>query len=196
MRKIRFGALTGFACVLLLLCQFWPLQAVAGQTQVNAPDTWDVSRLYPDDAAWETDIRDVEKEIGGLSAYKGKLANAKQLYAMLNQEEHVMRKLEKAYTYAQLLFDTDTASSENQRRLDKVRQVAQKLTLVTSFTASELGAMDDAKLRKIYGQEKRLTRYKRHISELRKEQAHILSEKEERLLALTSEIAGVAGQTY
>lgn len=196
MRKIRFGALTGFACVLLLLCQFWPLQAVAGQTQVNALDTWDVSRLYPDDAAWETDIRDVEKEIGGLSVYKGKLANAKQLYAMLNQEERVMRKLEKAYTYAQLLFDTDTASSENQRRLDKVRQVAQKLTLATSFTASELGAMDDAKLRKIYGQEKRLTRYKRYISELRKEKAHILSEKEERLLALTSEIAGVAGQTY
>ncbi|GED13635.1 oligoendopeptidase F [Aneurinibacillus migulanus] len=201
MRRIWFGTLTGIVCVLLFLGQIdWfsasSLQAAAGQAQANTADTWDVSRLYPNEAAWQADIRHVEEEIGKLAAYKGKLANAKQLYAMLNQEESIMRKLEKAYTYAHLLFDTDTVNPENQRRLDKVRQVAQKLTLATSFTASELAAMDDAKLKKIYRQEKKLERYKRYIRELRKEKAHILSEKEERLLALTSEATGVAGQTY
>lgn len=208
MHKRLFVPLVGVLCGVLLLMNDWldspalnPTDTLikkenSSSVRESMADTWDVTRLYPSEAAWREDIRRLAKEIPELSAYKGKLEDAGQLYTMLNKEEKMARTLEKAYVYAQLRFDTNTADPNAQRRLDEARQTAQKLALVASFAGPELAALSDARLAEMYRQEKRLERYKHYISELRKEKAHILPEREERLLALTGEAMGTASQAY
>ncbi|MED0674292.1 oligoendopeptidase F [Aneurinibacillus thermoaerophilus] len=159
-------------------------------------DTWDLTRLYASSDAWQKDIQSIVREAALIASYKGKLDHAHHLYEALSKQEEASRKLEKAYVYAQLQFDTHTTDSIAQQRLHEARRTAQKLTLATSFIGPELARLDDKKLERMYHAEKKLVKYRRYISELRKERGHILSEKEEKLLALTGEAMGTAAQAY
>ncbi|MBN6185576.1 oligoendopeptidase F [Aneurinibacillus sp. BA2021] len=170
--------------------------ARAQTVQENPADRWDLSRLYPTDKAWQQEIERLRKEIPALAAYKGRLGEAAALYAMLHKEEELARRLEKAYIYARLQFDTHTTDPAAQRRLDEARQTAQQLSLAVSYAAPELLALPDEKLEQMYKQVDGLQRYKRYIGKLRKEKKHVLSEKEERLLASAGEAMGTSAQTY
>jgi oligoendopeptidase F len=173
-----------------------PAQQGVQLASFRTEDTWNLSRLYTSEEAWKRDVKRIGQEIPKLGTYKGKLDKPEQLYALLAHEEEVMKALEKVYVYAQLQFDTNTIDSRAQRRLHEARQLAQKLSLTTSFVGPEVMALDEKKLKHMYRQEERLAKYGRYINELRKEKAHILSEKEEWMLTLTGEAMRAAGQAY
>ncbi|MFT9846135.1 oligoendopeptidase F [Aneurinibacillus sp. REN35] len=204
MRRRILLPLAGILCGVLLLSDegVWqrrihPSTGVTAKTvQESEADRWDLSRLYPTTEDWQKEIEQLKKEIPLLSTYKGKLGDASKLHAMLRKEEEVARMLEKAYIYAQLGFDTDSTDPAAQRRVDEARQTAQKLSLTVSYAAPELMSLSDQELDRMYGREKGLLRYKRYITELRKDKKHVLTEKEERLLALTGEAMGTSSQTY
>ena len=46
------------------------------RSQVKAADTWDLSSLYPDDAAWEKAFKRMEREIGKYEQFRGKLGES------------------------------------------------------------------------------------------------------------------------
>ncbi|MEW4455461.1 oligoendopeptidase F [Bremerella sp. JC817] len=164
--------------------------------EVAAGDTWDLSSLYPDADAWEKDFAKLAKKEAGFDKFKGTLANgAKELLACLKFDTEVDRLGERLGVYAYLRTTEDQANDDNQRRLARFQSVASKLGQAASYIAPEIQAipakrlqelMDDPVLKGYRLVLERMTRYKKYT----------LSKKEERLLAMQSEMAGASSKAF
>ncbi|MFN3153209.1 oligoendopeptidase F [Bremerella sp.] len=164
--------------------------------QVATDDTWDLSSLYPDPEAWEKDFKKLAKKEDGFDKFRGTLAKgAKELLACLKFDTEVDRLGEKLGIYAFLKTTEDQANDDSQRRMARFQAVASKLGQAASYIAPEIQAipakrlqelMDDPVLKGYRLVLERMTRYKKYT----------LGKKEERILAMQSEMAGAAGKAF
>ncbi|PQO36846.1 oligoendopeptidase F [Blastopirellula marina] len=164
--------------------------------EVATNDTWDLSSLYPDSEAWEKDFKKLAKKEEGFDKFRGTLAKgAKELLACLKFDSEVDRLGEKLGVYAFLRTTEDQANDESQRRMARFQAVASKLAQAASYIAPEIQAipgkrlqelMDDPVLKGYRLVLERMTRYKKYT----------LGKKEERILAMQSEMAGAAGKAF
>lgn len=164
--------------------------------QVATADTWDLSSLYPDPESWEKDFKKLAKKEAGFDKFRGTLAQGpKELLACMKFDTEVDRLGEKLGIYAFLKTTEDQANDENQRRMARFQAVASKLGQAASYIAPEIQAipakrlqelMDDPVLKGYRLVLERMTRYKKYT----------LGKKEERILAMQSEMAGAAGKAF
>ena len=85
---------------------------------------WDLSEIYPSDAAWETERQAILKAIPTLSSYKGKLGNdAATLKAASQAISDIQKRTSRLYTYASLKADEDLRVSANQERKQQAQDV-------------------------------------------------------------------------
>ena len=71
------------------------------RSAVKSGDTWDLSSLYANDAAWERAFKQFEKKAAGYAEHRGKLAtSAKALAACLKFDSTIDRLGERLGTYA------------------------------------------------------------------------------------------------
>lgn len=166
------------------------------RNQVATGDTWDLSSLYPDPEAWEKDFKKLAKKEAGFEKFRGTLAKGpKELLACLKFDTEVDRLGEKLGIYAFLKTTEDQANDDSQRRMARFQAVASKLGQAASYMAPEIQAipakrlqelMDDPVLKGYRLVLERMTRYKKYT----------LGKKEERILAMQSEMAGAAGKAF
>src|SRR4051812_32790626 len=92
--------------------------AMPAWAQDAAPGAmWDLTDLYPNDAAWDEARKKTLAEVPSLAKYKGKLGeSADTLAAFLVAQSDIGRAASKVYTYASLKADADLRVSANQER--------------------------------------------------------------------------------
>src|SRR5436305_9890806 len=91
-------------------------KALPPRSKVKPADCWDLSSLYPNDKAWNTDFDKWSKQIKGYDKFRGKLGqSAKTLAACLNFDREFDRLGERLGTYAYLKTSEDQGDSEYQR---------------------------------------------------------------------------------
>ena len=146
---------------------------------------WAIEDIYADESGYDADVKAAESLIG-FSEFKGKLGNKADFYACMKKQEKVGRIIEKLSVYAMMLFDTDTSSSRYDALNKRAESLAVKLGEESAFITPELIALPDSVI-KGYIEDKDLTEYDYFLKGLLKEKAHVLSETEEKLLALSSE---------
>lgn len=170
--------------------------AVLTRNQVPVALTWDTSTIYESDDAWEQSFKAAEKALTQAASRKGTLAaSAAALHDALDYRNHVVQLVEHLYTYAQLKSDEDTANALYQGYVSRARALYGKLASELSYYDTELLEADEALLR-TYLKEDQLAVYAREFELLFERRDHILSDKEENLLAQASEVLGAAGQTF
>ncbi len=147
--------------------------------------TWAIEDIYPSIEEWNKDYASLESEID-FSEFKGKLGNADDFYACMKKQESLGRILEKLSVYAMMLRDIDTADSNADGLNAKVMSLAVKFSAETAYVTPELTALPESVLQ-AYIQNPKLSDYDYSIKGLIKEKKHILSENEEKLLALSGE---------
>ena len=146
---------------------------------------WAIEDIYADESGYDADVKAAESLIG-FSEFKGKLGNKADFYACMKKQEKVGRIIEKLSVYAMMLFDTDTSSSRYDALNKRAESLAVKFGEESAFITPELIALPDSVI-KGYIEDKDLTEYDYFLKGLLKEKAHVLSETEEKLLALSSE---------
>lgn len=166
------------------------------RSEVKAADTWDLTPLCKSDAEWEKGYRKLEKMIAGFEDFRGKLgSSAKVLRACCDFESEFEQLGERLGVYAYLKSSEDVANSTYQGMLARFTYLSTRASEAASFVAPEIQAIPKAKmdgylasaeLKPFRFQLERLLRYKKHI----------LSLKEERLLAMQGEIAGSASRVF
>lgn len=160
-------------------------------------DKWAIEDLYETNEAWEKDLerlRALGKELPG---YAGRLkSSAKTLlsYQRLNEEIAVL--LDRLANYAQRRCDEDTTNTVYQELLGRLTKLCVELSADTAFELPELLAIEDETLEAFYKEEPELTLYRRHFDSLRRKKAHILSEPEEKLLAMAADLARSPEEIY
>ena len=164
--------------------------------EILESDTWDLSRLYADDQAWEQDFTEFEKQIAQYATYAGKLSEGPQtVAACLEFDSRFDRLGERLGTFAFLKTAEDATNSDYQRMYGRFMNVASQAGQAASFIRPELLAMSDAELKALIEAEC-LAPFRLQLERLIDNKPHTLSEKEERLLAMQAEMSQTAGQVF
>ena len=159
-------------------------------------ECWDLTPLYKDADAWQSDFERLPAAAEAFAAYRGRLAESPAVLAEAYAAGDAFSRLEeKLYCYAHLRSDENTADNANRARLDELTGLLARLSPLESWFEPELMAIDDETMQRCLDAPE-LALYKRSLKELLRAKNHILSEPEERLLGQFSEVLGSPEKTF
>ena len=152
---------------------------------------WKLTDVFASDEAWEEEYKNVEMEYSAydFDAFKGKLADKETLLACLHVTDELSRRLEKLYLYAHMRHDEDLRIAKYTSMHARIAGLFPQLFARLSFVDPELTKVDEGILKGFIADPD----FAAHEYKLRgvlNSKAHVLSEAEERLLALGSDVMG------
>src|SRR5579872_7269628 len=158
---------------------------------------WDLSALYPSDAAWRTAKDKLAAALPTLRPFQGTLASsAFHLADALDLENSFERELSRLYSYAAMKSDEDTRVSTYQGMQQEMIQLGSVLGTEAAFIEPEILKMDNATIERFLAQEPRLSVYRHYLQDIARRRAHTLSNAEEKLLAGASVMASGPSSVY
>lgn len=167
------------------------------RNEVPESMTWDLSVIYKSDEAFETDLKAVSelgKEMKKLQGSIGESSDAllKGLKTLLN----VNQKLERVYVYSHLKNDQDTANSHYQTLHDKAVAVLTQVSEASSWFQPEVLAIPEETLQEYLKENEKLRAFEHLLDSLTAQREHVLSAREEELLAGASELFSAPSRTF
>lgn len=159
------------------------------RSQLQERDTWNLKGLYASANDWQADCIALESQLGTYASFAGTLGtSAARLKACLEFDTQLSRTLESIYTYAHLRNDEDKTHTGHQAEYEKATQLLTRYQQACSFINPELMNIPEATMRDFLN-DPELEFFKYHIEKQLRFREHTLSEKEEALLAASSEMA-------
>jgi len=145
---------------------------------------WDLTDLYPSDAAWKAERDAIAAKLPAITAYKGKLGeSAATLRAALQMTSDVGIKVGRMYTYASLKGDEDLRDSANQERRQLATDLNAQFGEAVAWVNPELLAVGKAKLDSFVAADPGLTKFRFQIDDALRQGPHTLSPEAEAVLA-------------
>ena len=167
------------------------------RSEIPVEETWDLTDLYPNDAAWQRDLDETRALAARIPGYAGRLAErADTLYEFLELNQTLDTHISNLAHYAFRKGDEDTRVSEYQAMQGKLTSTLVELNRDSAFATPELIAIPPDTLERFYAQQPALTLYRRYFQVLQDRRAHVLSDAEERLLAAAGEMAQAPEDIY
>ena len=148
------------------------------RSALRPEDQWDLSALYPSDAAWQEDYERARRMGENLASYRGRLASsAGTLLEFAQLEEALGVVLENLGNYAQRKSDEDTRVSAYQSMTAKFVALEVEIASALAFETPELMAVPDDTLEQFYQELPALEIYRRSFWDVRRRREHILSDE-------------------
>jgi oligoendopeptidase F len=167
------------------------------RAEIPEKDTWDLTDLYPSDAAWEAHRDELKRTPQQLAAYRGKLGDSAQnLLALLQLEDALSLEYQRLYNYADRKLDEDTTRGIYQGYSAQVKSLFAEVSTALAYRNPEILAIPEEKLESFYQQEPQLEHYRLALQRIRVLKPHTLSEPEEKILAMASEVTNGPGTIY
>ena len=164
--------------------------SIPERKDVNFADTWALTDLYGSDAEWHEDFQWNQDYLKFVKGYQGRLGESAQLlYNWLQLGDEMSLIFEHLAVYAFRRADEDTRVTKPQEMCAQLTNFMTQLNTATAFETNEILAIPDEKLEQFYKEVPALEGYRRHLDEIRRRRAHILSPAEERLLAMAGELS-------
>ncbi len=158
--------------------------------EIDAKYKWKLEDIYPTLAVWEEDFKKVKSLSEDISKYRGTLSqDPGSLYQCLSLCDELMSTNDKLFVFARMKRDEDNANPESQAIADRAASLSTQVYTAASFIVPEIISITEEKLEGFFRDDARLELYRKYIEEILRQKKHILSEKEEELLAQVSEIA-------
>jgi oligoendopeptidase F len=157
-------------------------------TRADLPDSdkWDLIHLFSGTDKWSEDLAWIQQTYSKLTEWKGRLAeSADSLAACLEFEKALDQKIERVSHYASLQLAEDSANPEYLARVGQLQNLLTKISEAASFLGPEIQAIPDEKFAEFLN-DPALAAWKTALKKIRRMKPHVLSEREERLLALGS----------
>lgn len=152
--------------------------------------TWAIEDIYADDSLWRADLEKLKAMPERLIAFKGKLSESgNTLLEFLTLSDEISVLCDSLGNYAQRKSDEDTANSVYQAMTGQLTNVFVKINSVLSFATPELVSVSDVRMEELYTEAPGIELYRTHLDRIRKQRDHILSDAEEKILALSGEMA-------
>ena len=170
---------------------------VLQRNEINEKDTWDLSTIFETDQKWEEELALLTEETKQAASLEGHLLDSAE--SLLNITERYLdlsRRLEKLYVYAHMKNDQDTRVAKYQEYYAKAMTLYSQLDQVFSFYEPEFMAITEEQYQNFLAEEPKLQPYKHFFDKLLQNKDHVLSQREEELLAGAGEIFGAASETF
>ncbi|MBT6642830.1 MAG: oligoendopeptidase F [Planctomycetaceae bacterium] len=172
------------------------MKSLPKRSDVVKGDTWDLESLFATDADWDEALIAWEKRIPLFRDYVGTLAESpEQLAKCLAFDLEIDREADRLGTYAHLRMSEDTAATPAQRMTGRFQHAATKAGELASFLQPEIMAIEASVLEE-WLETPELQPYRLMLERVVRNRPHVLSEPEERLLAMQGTFAGTAGKVF
>ncbi|MDI9433826.1 MAG: oligoendopeptidase F [Planctomycetota bacterium] len=175
-------------------------EAASGQMQERSEIApayqWRLEDLYPSDEAWEQAKEALAARLGQIEQYRGKLNDAATLLACLELDSDISKAFGRLYSYASMKSDQDTRVSRYLATRQTVEQIMTEYSSRASYIEPEIVALDATAIERFIAAEPPLAVYRMYLMDILRRKAHKLTEKEEKILAETSLMAGGPRSIY
>jgi oligoendopeptidase F len=165
--------------------------------QVPVESTWKLEDIFATDQDWDQEFDEIKQQIPKFKQFQGKLAESAQtLVDLLQLQDEVSQRIGKLFTYSHMRYDQDTTNSFYQAKNAKAENLITQVSSAMSFIVPEILTIEEDHLNQFIEENDDLKLYKHTLNEINRQRPHILSEKEEELLAEASEVTDNASQTF
>ena len=166
-------------------------ERIPKRSDINAKDKWSIEDIYPTNEAWEQDFAAAKKMPEQIASYKGLLStDSAKLLEYLKADDDMTVLLESLINYAQRKNDEDTRESKYQDMVSRLEMLFVDISGAAAFVTPEILSIDDETMERFFREQPDMELYRLCLDRVRRKRAHILSEAEERIMALTGEMTG------
>lgn len=160
------------------------------RNELPADVKWAIEDLYPTDEAWEQDLLKAKESPAKIASYKGLLStDSAKLLEYLRYDDELTVLLENLINYAQRRNDEDTRDAKYQDMVSRLEMLFVEISGASAFVTPEILSTDDQTMERFFKEQPGMELYRLCIDRVRRKRAHILSEEEERIMALAGDMS-------
>lgn len=164
-------------------------ERVPERSEISSEYKWSVEDIYKSDDLWEADYKKAQSYVGKIGSFKGKLSeSAEKLSEYFRMSDELSVLFDKLAYYSLCKRDEDTRVSKYQDMSNRLEILAVSVDEASAFVTPEMLSISDETLEKFYADCPDLELYRRALDKIRVQREHILSENEEKIIALTGEM--------
>jgi oligoendopeptidase F len=170
---------------------------VPPRSEIRDEYKWNLQDMYASDDEWQNGFISLKSSLSEMSQYKNKLGQSSEiLLSCLKTRDRINVASEKIFAYARMHRDENNADTKYQAMTGKAESLLSEAGEATAFVEPEILAIPDAKLADFRKAEARLAEYSFFFENLQRQKKHILSPREEELLARMNEVSDASANTF
>ena len=172
-------------------------ERIPKRSEIDEQYTWRLEDIYPSDEEWERDFEKFSALPQRIAQFKGEISkSADRLLEFLQLSDEISLLCDSLGNYAQRRSDEDTAVSKYQAMVSRLMNGYVAINSAGSFETPEIISIPQETLESFYRERPELELYRRALDSIRRKKSHVLSDAEERLIALTGDMSGVPEQVF
>ena len=170
---------------------------IPARADVPEKDKWAIQDLFATDDDWRAALAKAKEFIPRIPAFRGRLAESGAvLLSFFRLDDEISLAFDALVHYAQRRSDEDTRVAAYQEMVSQVTRFAVEIQSAAAFETPELLAISDEDMNRLYAEAPELELYRLNIDRIRRRREHVLSDKEEAILAAAGEMAASPDDIY
>lgn len=158
---------------------------------------WDIKSMYENDELWEKDFNKAKKLAVEIETYKGKtVESSSNLLKVLELKDELYRLSYNVYGYARMRSDEDSRNSTYQALADRAMGLLAFVQESTSFVIPEILSVEKDDIERYIAEKKGLELYNHYLDSILRKKEHVLTQREEALLAQMTELGESPQNTF
>ena len=167
------------------------------RNEIPIERTWRLEDIFENDDLWQAEYDKLKEDIPKLAKYRGRLGESSDvLYEFLQLEDDISLRIGKLHAYSHMRSDQDTTNSFYQAMNAQTMNIFTLASSLLSFVTPEILSIDDKKLKSFLKEKKELQIYQKALDDITRKRPHVLSEKEEIILAEANDALSTGSNTF
>jgi oligoendopeptidase F len=181
---------------------FAPAEATAApplksRAEIADKFKWNLRHIFPDWDAWQVAYGELDARIGQYAALQGTLAKGgDRLLAAMKLSDDIGQLTYKVWYFASLKYDEDQRDNQANARRQQVQILFAKAGQASAWFNPELLSIPLATVQTWMDASAELNVYRFAVEDLYRQQEHVLDEKGEHLLSLSSRFSSAPNDAY
>lgn len=167
--------------------------------RADIPDRfkWNLAHIYPDWPAWQAAFAELEARIAAYAALQGTLAQGSdRLLAAMRLSDDVGQLSYRVWYFTSLKYDEDQRDNQINAKRQEVQILFARAGQATAWFEPEVLTIPLPTVRQWMAENPDLAVYRFAIEDLYRRQEHVLDEKGEHLLSLSSRLSSAPNDAY
>lgn len=158
---------------------------------------WDLTKIYKTEEEVNKDIELVKEKTEEVLKYKGTIMkDSKTLEEVTEKYFSLIRIMDKLVVYSHMKSDEDKSLSSSEKLMGKIDKFTDEIEEKLAFYTPELLESDYEKVKEYIKENTNLEKYDFMFKDLFREKDHVLSLKEEEMMARLGEILSSEENTF
>ena len=170
---------------------------IPARADVPEKDKWAIQDLFATNDDWRAALAKAKEFLPRITAFRGRLAESgAALLSFFRLDDEISLAFDALVHYAQRRSDEDTRVAAYQEMVSQATRFAVEIQSAAAFETPELLAISDEDMNRLYAEAPELELYRLNIDRIRRRREHVLSDKEEAILAAAGEMAASPDDIY